>query len=196
MQQIGVFGACFNPPTLGHWNVLEQASHAFDKILLVPSLSHPFQKFSISIAHRLMMLSLMVESWNAATGKNNVLIDNIEAIIQNKNNPNAPIYTFDVLTALTDKYQKQGIECAFKFIIGPDNYKKEVWQKFYRYQDIEKNWGVFVVEEQLSIHSTYVREIIATHLGDELSLKQKLETFLEPKIIDYILHYQLYRSTI
>ncbi len=195
MQRIGVFGSSFNPPTLGHFNVLKQADNEFDLIVLVPSLAHAFHKAMIDISHRLKMLSIFVENWEAYSDKHNVQIENIEETLLNKKDPKAPIYTFDVLSALTKKYQEEGVDCAISFIIGPDNYKKEVWQKFYRYQEIEENWEIFVAKREVAVSSSLVRKIISSHKGDLSSLKEKLENLLDPKIMDYILEHHLYRVT-
>ena len=60
--RIGVFGSAFDPPTLGHQDVLQQAAGHFDRILLVPSASHAFNKKSQPFVTRLALLEVFVNS--------------------------------------------------------------------------------------------------------------------------------------
>lgn len=61
-KKIGILGSAFNPPTLGHLDVLEQARQQFDLILLVPSAAHAFSKPMLSFHHRVAMCQQLVHS--------------------------------------------------------------------------------------------------------------------------------------
>lgn len=189
MQRIGIFGASFNPPTLGHRDVVNQALSHFDQILLVPSLAHPFKKTLISIDHRLEMLTLFMQQWPDA---NKIKIVNIEASIK-ASNPHSPVYTYDVLSALTDAYHTQQQAVSIRFILGPDNAHPTVWQKFYRYQEIEQKWPLFIAKERISIHSTLVKEVIRQYQS-QMQLKQQLVQLVGESIAQYILDHHLYRE--
>lgn len=187
---IGVFGSSFNPVTLGHLDIIQQAWPLFDKILLVPNLVHSFGKPMIAIEHRLKMLALFKASWFNDDTK--VEISNLEAQIQLNQEKNKPIYTFDVLQTLTLNYQKMGFPCEIQFIMGPDNAQPETWQRFYRYKDIEKNWKLFVAKERVSIHSTQVRDIIFLHANNIPYLTEQLVPLVGLQVAMYIIENQLY----
>ncbi len=188
MHEIGVFGAAFNPPTLGHRDVIMQAKDHFNEILLVPSFSHAFGKNMLAIEHRLAMLALFI----ADLPKRNfpsVTISSIEETLFQKNGNKGPVYTFDVLSALASNYQDKSETVKLSFILGPDNSAPSVWQKFYRYQDIEKNWSLFIAKENLHIHSTNVRELCKN--GAPIS---QLTPLVGDKVAHYIKANQLYRE--
>ncbi|HIB77351.1 MAG TPA: hypothetical protein EYO58_06995 [Flavobacteriales bacterium] len=44
MTVIAVFGSAFNPPHLGHMDVVRQCLSHVDQVLIVPSARHPFGK--------------------------------------------------------------------------------------------------------------------------------------------------------
>ncbi len=59
MKRVALYGGSFDPPHLGHAQVLIQVQHAgFDEIWLVPAACHPFGKQSAPFHHRLAMLEL------------------------------------------------------------------------------------------------------------------------------------------
>lgn len=195
MQRIGVMGASFNPPTRGHVSVILQAYNDFDDILLVPSLLHAFQKNLSPIEHRLRMLHLMVENELSAREKQRVTIFNIEPTLLSAN-PNATsIYTFDVLTAIEHFYQKQNVPCEIRFIVGPDLAAPAMWHKFYRYQEIEQRWPLYVVKEKLPIHSTMVRDIVSKISPSNAIQKMQLSELVGDSIADYILAHHLYQDS-
>lgn len=194
MQRIGVMGASFNPPTRGHVSVIEQAYHDFDDILLVPSLLHAFQKSLSPIEHRLAMLDLMVENELSKQEKQRVTIFNIEPTLLSANSKATSIYTFDVLTAIEHFYKKQNVPSEIRFIVGPDLAEPAVWHRFYRYQEIEQRWPLYVVKEKLAIHSTMVREIVSKQNANHSYLKAELNELVGESIAEYILAHHLYRD--
>lgn len=195
MYKIGVFGASFNPPTLGHQDVIAQALPVFDEILLVPSLSHPFGKTLAPISHRLKMLNLFIQDAVLKNNQHKVKILNIEETLLNPDAKEKPIYTFDVLEKIESLYQSKKKSCQISFILGPDNSKKEIWQKFYRYKEIEKKWPLFIAKENFPIHSTMVRDSVKNYLNKS-ALKIELIKWVSESIANYIIDHQLYQSTI
>ena len=194
MERIGVFGAGFNPPTLGHFSVISQALPHFERILLVPSLSHPFQKSFIAIEHRLNMLNLFLTYWKNTSDRKKIQVSLIEADIQKRQSSTDPIYTYDVLTALTESYANDPKRQPFEiqFIMGPDNAHPTVWQQFYRYQEIEKRWPLFIAQEMIPIHSTMVRDFLEKADRRDPRCLQTLATWVGLPIAEYILEQKLY----
>lgn len=196
MHRIGVFGASFNPPTKGHEDVVNQALLHFDEILLVPSLAHPFGKTLLPIHHRLEMLRIFVEPWQEKDPSSNVKIFNVEALIETMQPQKKIIYTFDVLSELDMFYRATQMPFSLCFIVGPDNATPSVWEKFYRFKDIEKRWGIFVAKQNIPTHSTSVREIVSSSIQDNAVLKGKLIELVSEPIADYILWNNLYRDKV
>lgn len=192
MKKIGVFGSSFNPPTLGHQDVILQASAYFDEILLIPSVAHAFQKQMIELPHRLNMLRLIIETKKYPIP---VKIFNIEVSIQHRSDQNKPVYTFDMMSELVNFYKTLRQPVELHFILGPDNAKPEVWQTFYRFKEIEEQWPLFVAKEQMPIHSTAVRQLIQSET--ELNkLAKQLTPLVGEHVARYIIHHQLYKPTV
>ncbi|MFO1258073.1 MAG: adenylyltransferase/cytidyltransferase family protein [Gammaproteobacteria bacterium] len=192
MKKIGVFGSSFNPPTLGHQDVILQAAAHFDEILLIPSVAHAFQKQMIELPHRLNMLRLLIESKHYLVP---VKIFNIEVSIQNRAGLNKPVYTFDMMSELVNFYETLCQSVELHFILGPDNAKPEVWQTFYRSKEIEQQWPLFVAKEQLPVHSTAVRQLIQSET-DANKLAEQLTPLVGEHIAQYIVRHQLYKPTV
>lgn len=172
--------------------MLVQAAPDFDEILLVPAVWHAFGKELIPLEHRLAMLTLFISELPFERYPK-ITISRIEETLLKHNQGQGPIYTYDVLKALDAHYQKQHQSVQLRFILGPDNSTQAVWQKFFRYQDIENNWPLFVVKENLPVHSTLAREICATYAKDDKVRYQKLVKILGSKIADYVELHKLYR---
>ena len=180
--RIGVFGSAFDPPTLGHLDVIEQFTNRFDRILLVPSAQHAFNKRSLPFSVRVEMLNHFVDSVRVDC---DLEVCELEAGLL-KNNPDSPVYTFDLLAALDEKYQGKA---DVAFIRGPDNARPETWSRFYRAQEIENRWSVVTAEERLNVRSSAVRAI----LSDADNTMQSLDDFLLPSVSAYIQKHKLYQ---
>lgn len=148
-----VFGSAFNPPHMGHADVVEQALAVFDRVILVPSFAHAFGKTMAPFALRLAMAQAL--KTHSGWGER-VWVSDIEQDIAVKKEPSAAIYTFDVLSALEVLEPNH----AFTFIVGPDNAEPATWAKFYKAEEIDKRWGRWVAQEQKAIRSTGIRTMI------------------------------------
>jgi len=182
--RLGVFGSAFDPPTLGHLDVLQQAAGCHDRILLVPSVFHAFDKTPLPFKLRLQMLQCFID--DAEVGCPLEICDLESQLLAQ--NPGRPVYTYDLMTALAGQYQN---DAELSFIRGPDNARPEVWQRFYRWQDVEARWPVFTAEQRVNVRSSDVRRILgASELADN-SLQQGM---LLPSVKTFILSHDLYRT--
>lgn len=193
MLKVAVFGASFNPPTRGHEDVVNQALEHFDEVLLIPSVAHAFGKNHIPLHYRLEMLRLFVEPWQKQVPPKPVKIFNIETLIQAMNPQKIKVYTYDVLSALDDFYRPLQRDYSLYFILGPDNAAPHVWSTFYRYQDIETRWNIFVAKENIPIRSTAVRALLSDPSFPQESLYNALIQMVSVPLANYILQHQLYR---
>ena len=183
-ERIGVFGSAFNPPTLGHLDVIQQAAKQFDQILLVPSAAHAFAKNMQSFEHRFAMVEHFIDEAEIADCHLTACNVEIELLTAN---PDKPVYTYDLLCHLDTSYS--GAE--FGFIRGPDNAAPDTWKRFYKASDIESRWVIFTAEERLSVRSTKVRELLATKGSKG---KERLEGLLFSSVYQYILDNGLYQQ--
>ncbi len=183
--QLGVFGSAFDPPTRGHLDVIRQSASHFDSILLVPSASHAFAKKMQPFEHRIAMLQVFIEALGNVGCHLELCLIEAELL---KKAPDQPVYTFDVLSALEARYRE---DVAISFIRGPDNADPQVWHRFYKAQAIERRWGIFTAEQQVSARSCQVRALFASQAPGEVTHNQ-LATLLLPAVSDYILGNGLY----
>ncbi|WP_330924561.1 adenylyltransferase/cytidyltransferase family protein [Candidatus Sororendozoicomonas aggregata] len=183
--QLGVFGSAFDPPTRGHLDVIRQSASHFDSILLVPSASHAFAKKMQSFEHRIAMLQAFMEALGNVGCHLELCFIEAELL---KKAPDQPVYTFDVLSALEAQYCE---DIAISFIRGPDNADPQVWHSFYKARAIERRWGIFTAQQQVSARSSQVRALMAGQGPGEVTHKL-LAPLLLPTVSDYILRNGLY----
>ncbi|MCK5894127.1 MAG: adenylyltransferase/cytidyltransferase family protein [Endozoicomonadaceae bacterium] len=186
MIEIGVFGSVFDPPTLGHKDVIEQSVKHFDRIILVPSAAHAFSKQPLPFAQRLQMLKRFVEVVSLSVCQ--LEISDIESQMLAQR-PNQPIYSFDVLSAIEATHP----DVSITFIRGPDNAAPAIWHRFYRYQDIETRWSLFTAIERIDVRSSHVRHILKNSELSEIECRQALDNLVIPEIRDLILSEKFYR---
>lgn len=179
---IGVFGSAFNPPTLGHKSAIMQAARQCDKIILVPSASHAFGKKMLAYETRLQLLEHFIDDIQPDVPCP-LEISTIES--QMMATGYQPIYTFDVLQQLERELGTHQL----KFILGPDNAAPGTWQKFYKSQEIDQNWGKIECNEAVNVRSTYLRDAIKTG-----STEPQLLKFTTPEVARYICNNELYRA--
>ncbi|WP_448215145.1 adenylyltransferase/cytidyltransferase family protein [Endozoicomonas sp. 2B-B] len=184
-RKIGVLGSAFNPPTLGHLDVLEQARQQFDLILLVPNAAHAFSKSMLPFHHRVAMCQQLVNAVQLPQCQ--IEVSDIEQKML-ADNPEKPVYTFDLLELLEQKYPGDQLG----FIRGPDNADPRIWKRFYRSEEIEQRWQVFTALERQNIRSTQVRELLVSGSSDDNN-KEAVAALLLPSVHDYILQHHLYQ---
>ncbi len=194
-KRVAVIGSAFNPPHLGHKDVIEQVYQSFDEILLVPSFKHAFGKKMVPFEHRLYMASMMGqffhnESYIQYGEHTPILTSDIERDIGAQKK--GPVYTFDVLEALEKKYQSAGIETELTFIVGPDNASFETWSKFYRGEEILKRWNLRSVSERVVVHSTEIRELISEFPRPSFLFETRFKKYMDGMIANYIYNNKLY----
>lgn len=173
-MKVAVFGSAFNPPHLGHKDVIEQLLPNFDMVFLVPAFAHAFGKAMESYEHRCAMLEKFVLEF--FDGDSRLIINYIEQDIAQTKEEGAPIYTWDVMTTLREYHENVDLS----FVIGPDN--KAVWNKFYKADDIEQEFELFYAEERKPMRSTLCRTL----------LNNELKEVVGDAVADYIMQHQLY----
>lgn len=198
-KKIAVIGSAFNPPHLGHKDIIEQIYQDFDEILLVPSFRHAFGKEMVPFQHRLYMASMLAQSFHSESFlsfKTNaaVITSSIERDIGSETDQ--PVYTYDVLNELEARYLNAGIQSELVFIVGPDNATRATWNKFYRGEEIIERWNLQPVSERIPVHSTLIRNLIAEYHRPDFLFESRFKNYMDGIIANYIFNHKLYGTQI
>lgn len=148
-MNIGIFGITGNPPHMGHWKALEIASQQLDFVWVTPVYNHAFGKKFLDYDIRKEMINAMLADYP---------LENVEVKDLDKlyfETYQETVYSYKLLCFLQDMYPQH----EFKLIVGQDNFKSEVWEKFYKHQQILDEFGVVVIEDMGS-HSTDIRNML------------------------------------
>ncbi|SDH72485.1 nicotinate-nucleotide adenylyltransferase [Vibrio xiamenensis] len=148
MLKIAVFGSAFNPPSLGHKSVIESLSH-FDKVLLVPSISHAWGKEMLDYNKRCQLLDAFISDLDL----HNIERSNVETELHV---PGESVTTYSVLERIRQIWPKSDIT----FVIGPDNLLK--FHKFAKCNEILSRYYVMACPEKVPVRSTEIRNRIET----------------------------------
>lgn len=171
---IGLLGITGNPPHLGHLRLALEALNYCEEVWISPVYIHPFNKTSIEYRFRLDMLKILFFEFT----KIKILELDKEFYLKYNKIP----YSYNLLSCIKEKnnfFQPT-------LIIGEDNYKEEIWKKFYRYQDIEKDFGLIVIKD-FGFHSTQIRE------SCQKQNKTDIEYMCGHSVANYIFNENLYQ---
>jgi len=201
MKKIAIFGGTFNPPHIGHQQIIKYLINKIqlEKLYIIPSM--PWQKTNIlNSMHRINMCRLCFNNISS-----NIYIDDFEI------NKPAPSYTIDTLKYFKNLYPNNELI----FIIGFDqlanlNSWKE-WQKLFNYANfyiikradidtnINKEIMAFIQQDNFlgkklivddwqpfNISSTIIRSLIASKKYNLLN------NYLDKNVLKYIIDNSLY----
>lgn len=183
MKNIGLFGITANPPHLGHCIAIKQALTSLDEVYVSLVYEHPFGKKFIEYKHRKAMLELILKEYFEPALLAKIIITEIdkEYFLKTEKIP----YSYDILTLLSKKNPSN----QFKLIIGEDNYHPDVWNKFYKNDAIEKEFGLVIIEDK-GTHSTQIREMFASETPD----RKKIISACGQAVFKYMNNHNLYKK--
>jgi len=174
MQQIALFGGSFNPPHVGHREVVEALAKntQFDEVWIVPTFSHPFDKNLIDFSHRVKMCEL---NFGSLLGKK-IKICSIEGELKK-----FPSYMIDTVRALQKKYPT----VHFTIVVGSDC-KKELpqWKNF---EELKKEADFFFIP-RAGFEKSPFTDVSSTQIRNGASLEH-----VRPEVKKYIEENKLYR---
>lgn len=171
MSRIAVMGSAFNPPSLGHKDVIEQALQYCDQVWLVPAFRHAWGKSMAPYALRCQM----VERFVADIADPRVSLHAIEHEIAD----HKPVYSFDLLEALQAQVSTDD---QLYLVIGPDN--AAAFDKFHRADEIRQHWQLLVVKERISVRSTAIRAALSQH--------QSISNMTTPSVAEFLAAHSVY----
>jgi nicotinate-nucleotide adenylyltransferase len=155
-MNVGIFGITANPPHIGHIKVILEAAKQLDEVWVTPVFYHPFKKKMVSYKDRVKMLSLLLIEMDIK----NIYIKELDKEYFEK--MNEMVYSYNLLNYLKEKYQ----DINFKLILGEDNKKKEVWERFFKFKELEKEFELIIIKD-MGNHSTDIRGMLANNISIE-----------------------------
>lgn len=178
-MKIGIFGVTSNPPHLGHLEAIKMALDRFDidEVWITPVYNHAFKKDFLNYEDRVAMLNLILLEFPIKNVKIKELDKEYFSIYHNI------VYSYNLLCYLKNKHK----EHSFNFIIGDDNYKSDVWNRFYKHQEIVEEFGVLSVPD-LGLHSTEIRNKIK---NNDL---ENIEHYVGKSVKNYIVNKKIYKE--
>ncbi len=193
-MKIIVFGGAFDPPHLGHLQVIEDVlQHDLaDEVWLVPTGKHDFDKNMTADEHRVRMLEILIENLPGKLG-NRVKINTSELSSEEVNQ------TIDTLDVFSEKYPQH----EFYWLMGSDNLKRfDEWNEHERiikdYQTLiyprkgyePEPWyeGLTLLEEARPVN------VSSTEIRQQMRRKKKVSGLVLPEIEAYIQQHNLYQN--
>ncbi|MGQ8365854.1 nicotinate-nicotinamide nucleotide adenylyltransferase [Glaciecola sp. 1036] len=174
-MKLVIFGSAFNPPTKGHEDAISHLlsdKHNFDRVLLIPSFRHAFNKQMLDYNYRKDLLADFVADIDDPRVDSLPIEDTISK-------DDHPVFTYDLLHHLSTSVFP---EDELFFAIGPDNAK--IWHKFYKADEITQRWSLIEVPERKPIRSTLVRR--------KIRLDEDISALVTPSVAKRIKQYKLY----
>ena len=188
-MKIGLFGGTFDPPHIGHYQIINKCISICDKLIIMPSKISP-QKSNFPIASdndRLNMLEVM-----CSTIKGDIIIDQFE-LDSNK----VPSYTIDTVDYIMDEYSP----LKLYLVMGKDQYINfENWNS---YEDILSKTTIICINRpqirgDLGYECIFIDDInyaisssgIRSEIGGGLELVKK---HISSQVFNYIKDKGLYK---
>ena len=154
-MDIAVFGGSFDPPHIGHENIVELAlmELPIDKLFVVPTFLNPFKShFHLPPFERFELLQELFSE------DKNVEVCNFE-IVQNKKTP-----TFETVSFLKASYNIEKIY----LIIGADNLKNiHLWYNFLELKELVS--FVVVTRDGIVLENDCLLDLKYLHLDAKVS---------------------------
>ena len=186
-MKIAVFGGSFDPPHLGHFEIIKRSLDQFDKIIIVPSKCTSQKNIPVATENdRIIMLALMFSSFN------NIEIDQFELNSLNLS------HTFLTIEYLKEKY----LSAEFTLLLGTDQLKK--FDSWYRADELLKSVNIYGFNRRDSMADSTYRFNIDMEFNIPYSSSEikdlihinclDVSKMLDTKVYDYIIQNNLYQS--
>ena len=172
MKRIAVIGSAFNPPTLGHADVIAQSLAQADEAWLVPAFRHAWGKSMAPYRDRCAMTQALV----ADVADPRVQFMAVEHRIATE----APVYSIDLMEYL-QSFSNDDVQLCLA--LGPDNLA--ALEKFHRGEELLARWPLIRTAERIPIRSTRVRARLADG--------KDIHDLTTPGVVAYLKQHPLYR---
>lgn len=176
---LGIFGGSFDPPHICHVLVCQYvlSMHFVDRILVIPSFSHPFSKDQAPFEHRLAMTRMAMAGLGSA-----VEVSDIEATRDGYS------YTVDTLRQLRPMFPSE----SMRLIIGSDILDEvDRWKDF---DEVKRLAPPLIIPRGLDdAPGTFTfPPLSSTQIRAAMKSGQDVSSALQPLVLDYIARNGLY----
>jgi nicotinate-nucleotide adenylyltransferase len=185
-RRIALFGGSFNPPHVAHqlvctW-VLSTARPPLERLWMVPTWRHPFDKQLVDYEHRVAMCQLA-----AAPFGGRVEVSRIEQEL----GPSGASYTLRTVEALQARHP----DVEFALVIGADLVAER--QRWHGWPELATRVPFIVVGragvEAVDAHGVTLPEVSSTDVRARLERGLAVDALVPAAVVDYIRAHQLYR---
>lgn len=169
--RIAVVGSAYNPPTLGHADVIRQALAQADEVWLVPAYHHAWGKAMAPYQQRCAMAAALL----ADLAEPRVRLMAVEHLLGD----GRPVYSYDLLDYLQ---REHATGQQLLLVLGPDNIA--AIDKFHRSTELRQRWAILETRERVKVRSTLIRERLAQGLP--------INDMTTPSVVSYLAAHPLY----
>jgi nicotinate-nucleotide adenylyltransferase len=196
-MNIIIFGGAFDPPHLGHQQIIEGVlNYRFsknllaDELWLVPTGTHDFGKKMTTPQHRLKMLELIIAALPQDI-QSRVKVNLCELKRAGVNQ------TYDTLVELAEQHPQH----QFSWVMGSDNLAKfHLWEN---YDHLMARFKVYIYpragvklepwyEPMTVLKKVKEMTVSSTQVRENLTARKSIDDLVLPEIQAYIREHQLY----
>ena len=189
MIRTGIFGGSFNPIHNGHVSLARQLREkaGLDEVWLMVSPQNPLKKSSDLLDDNLRMEMARL----AVEGREGIIASDYEMHLPK------PSYTWNTLQSLSKDYPER----EFVLLLGGDNWA--LFDKWYHYDDILKNYSIVVYPRRDSLRSlgetlsaqiveAELLDISSTEIRERIKVGKGIRRMVPKAVADFIKEKGLY----
>ena len=179
------YGGSFDPPHLGHKEIVNYFLNKCDELLIIPSHQSPLKLYSpISYFHRKEMLKIM---FNSISSKLKII---------DYENDNKIKYTFETVKFLKDEYPNY----ILNMILGLDQFN--IINSWKNHEYILKNVNLLVIsrpgynlddrKRDIKFFDDIFIDISSKDIKNNINDLEKIRPMLEENVLNYMIKNKLY----
>lgn len=189
VQKYILYGASFNPPHVGHFSAISQMLEEFDKVIVFPypkKHNNGIVEVLPPIKERMKMLEIFVAEHFPQMADRLILMDLATELGQKDKVTEGIFHTYDYLQHIKTKIPSNAHLSVCLGFEAQNLLRKE---DFFKQEEIEREFGVFRLEEENSIKSNELRQFFSSHKNiknaqDELYIRYVVGNALAEHIFE------------
>lgn len=189
-MRVALYGGSFNPPHIAHQfailYALAAATPAFDRVFVVPTFTHPFDKQLAPFEDRMMMCVQMAKPFGGR-----VEVSRIEQELAEETGGEHS-YTINTVLRLKERLPKT----QFTMLIGADLVAER--ERWHRWEDLQREIDFFIVGRAGAADKFDDRPelpgISSTELRARLGRGEDCSAWMDARVLQYATSRGLYRA--
>lgn len=186
-----LYGASFNPPHMGHFSAISQMLEEYDKVLVFPyprKHGGGILEELPPISQRMGMLKEFIGEFFPQMAERLVLSDLSSKMGIKDRVSEGVLHTYDYL-----QYVKELLPLGSSLSVCLGFEAKNLKEDFFREADMEREFGVFRLEEESSIKSQDLRDFFSTHSKIKNAKEERyVKNAVGTGVAEYIFKHNLY----